>query len=99
MEEMGATTVPLMCHLLTVQRLPEEPFPFALVDMSISVALYMVLTLYNFYFTVFYYWPIYSTDFGITKATNIILAIIGDILTVIIPDYVIQVVKGTRFTV
>lgn len=99
MEKMGAMTVPLKCHLLTVQTLPDETFPFALVDVSISVALYMVLMLYNFYSTVLYYWPIYFSDIGITKTTNIILAVIGDILTVIISYYVIQVVKGARFTV
>lgn len=78
--KMRAMTVPLMCHLLTVQTLPDETFPFALEDMSIS----LVLMLYNFYFIVLYYRPIYCTRFGITKTTNIILAIIGDILTVMI---------------
>lgn len=96
---MGAMTVPLMCHLLTVQTLPDETFPFALVDLSVSLALYMALMLYNFYFIVLYYCSIYFSEISITKATNIILAIIGDILTVIISYYVIQVVKGARFTV
>lgn len=91
--------MPLMCHLLTVQTLPDETFPFALVYVSLSVALYMVLMLYNFYFIVLYDWPIYFSDIGISKTTNIILAIIGDILTVIIFYYVFQVVKGARFTV
>lgn len=80
MEKMGAMTMPLMCHLLTVQTLPDETFPFALVDMSISLP----LILFNFYFIVLCYWPIYFTDIGITNATNIILAIIRGICTVII---------------
>lgn len=99
MEKMEAMTVPLMYHLCTVQTLPDETLPFSLGYVSISVALYMILMLYNFYFIVLYYWAIYFTDIGITKATNIILAIIRDILTVIISYYVIQVVKGARFTV
>lgn len=92
-------TMPLMCHLLTVQTLPDETFPFALGDVSRSVALYLVLMLCRFYFIVYYYPPIYFSDIGITKTTNIILAVIGDILAVIISYYVIQVVKGARFTV
>lgn len=36
MEKMGPMTVPLMCHLLTVQTLPDETFPFALLDVQIS---------------------------------------------------------------
>lgn len=78
--KMGAMTVPLMCHLLTVQTLSDETFPFALKDMSIS----LTLMLHNFYFIVLYYLPIYFTHIRITKTTNIILAVIGDILTVII---------------
>lgn len=63
---MGAMTVPLMCHLPTVQTLPDDIFPFALVDMPILVPLCMILMLHNFYFTVFYYWPIYFSDIGFT---------------------------------